>query len=623
MHRSIIGLILCALISIPLCAKAQSGPGSAETATTIRTSADLVVVDVVASDTQQNPVHHLTATDFTVLEDGKPQAVKVFEEHATGAPAAMPPMPRFGPGMFSNFSPAPANGALNILLFDKLNTPMDAQSVVRQQVLQYLKEARPGMRMAIFSLTTELKLLQGFTSNPELLRALVEGKKGNQGASPLMNNAMEGDQPGADDPMMDTMTDALGNDPDAATILANLQQFEAEQQSFQLQLRARYTLDALNQLARYMSALPGRKNLIWFSGSFPVTILPDPDLQGPNQSPFSVVASADDEFRETVDLLARSQVSVYPIDARGLMTAPMMSATQSGSTMNKKPNGFANAYSKWSTNTASEQGTMLQMAAATGGKAFVNTNGLKEAVEKAIDAGSNYYTIAYTPTNRSWNGDYRKIQVKLDRPGVSLAYRRGYFADDPIKTGHGGNDAQNANPDAAQYSAIRTAMLRGGPEPTQLIFVVSVRPSTADTEAAVAPGNQTAKKVEGPFRRYTVTYIANPKQVSCDATQDGVHHCMLEFLTFVYDADGKLVNLQTNGISAGIPADHYAELAQHNLSYRQQISVPAKGEYYLRIGMRDMTNDHVGAVELPVEAVAKLPPESAEEAAPGAAAPAK
>ena len=371
-----------------------------------------------------------------------------------------------------------------------------------------------------------------------------------------------------------------------------------------------------------MSALPGRKNLIWFSGSFPVTILPDPDLQSPNQDPFSVVASAADEFRETVDLLARSQVAVYPIDARGLMVAPMMSATQSGSTMNKKPNGFANAYSKWLGNTASEQGTMLQMALATGGKAFVNTNGLKEAVEKAIDAGSNYYTIAYTPTNHNWNGDYRKIQVKLDRSGVSLAYRRGYFADDPNKPGHVSNEAQNSKPDAPQYSAIRTAMLRGGPEPTQLVFVASVRPSTANTEPEVAQGNQPAKKMSGPFRRYTVTYLTNPREVDCAATQDGVHHCMLEFLTFVYDADGKLVNLQTNGINAGIPADRFAALAEHNLSYRQQISIPVKGEYYLRIGMRDITNDHVGAVELPVEAVAKLPPESAEEASPGYAAPA-
>ena len=85
MNRSTAGFILCASVCIPLCARAQTGPGSAAPATTIHTSADLVVVDVVASDAKQNPVHHLTAADFTVLEDGKPQVVNVFEEHATTA----------------------------------------------------------------------------------------------------------------------------------------------------------------------------------------------------------------------------------------------------------------------------------------------------------------------------------------------------------------------------------------------------------------------------------------------------------------------------------------------------------------------------------------------------------
>ena len=255
--------------------------------------------------------------------------------------------------------------------------------MVRDQVIQYLKQVPPGTRIAIFSLTTDLKLLLGFTSNIELLRALVEGKKGSQGASPLMNNAMEGDEQGADDPTLDTMMDTLGNDPSAAMMIASFQQFEAEQQSFQLQLRARYTLDGLNKLARYMSALPGRKNLIWFSGSFPISILPDPDLQ----DPFAVVARRRTNSARDRYLLARSQVAVYPIDARGLMTTPMLSATQSGSTMNRQPNGFANANTKWFQQTSEEQGTMQQMAEATGGRAFVNTNGLKEAVEKAIESG--------------------------------------------------------------------------------------------------------------------------------------------------------------------------------------------------------------------------------------------
>jgi VWFA-related protein len=605
MSRIGLSSFFCAMLCLPLCGSGsgQTAPASSAQVTTIRTSSDLVVVDVVASDSQQNPVHKLTAADFTLLENGKPQTVKIFEEHQTQAPGPLPPAPKLDPGVFTNFSIAPANGALNILLLDKLNTPMDAQSVVRDQVLKFLKEVPPGTRIAIFSLTTELKLLQGFTSNPEVLRALVEGKKGNQGASPLMNNAMEGDAPGADDPTLDTMTDVLGNDPDAAMMIASFQQFEAEQQSFQLQLRARYTLDALNQLARYMSALPGRKNLIWFSGSFPVSILPDPSLQ----NPFAVVASSEDEFRETVDLLARSQVAVYPIDARGLMTTPMLSVTQTGSTMNKTPSGFANANSKFFQQTSDEHGTMQQMADATGGRAFVNTNGLKEAVEKAIDSGSNYYTIAYTPTDRKWNGDYRKIQVKLDRPGVTLAYRRGYFADDPNGPAQN-SQAQNAKPDPNQYSALRAAMVHGGPEPTELIFAASVRPASTDTEAELVPGNQVVKKVSGPYRRYAVTFMANPKELSWTVAPDGAHRCTLEFMTFVYDGDGTRINVQINGIGAAIPEARFASVQTGAIKYLQQISVPAKGEYYLRLGMRDVDSNHVGAVELPVASVAKLPP---------------
>ncbi len=279
MFRNSFRCFFSSLVLIPVSAAGQTAAAPTESTTTIHANTDLVVVDVVAADAQQNPVHHLAAGDFTILEDGKPQTVKVFEEHALAPAAPMPPMPKFEPGIFTNYSPAPQNGALNILLFDKLNTPLDAQSVVRDQVLKYLKEALPGTRMAIFTLTTRLSLLQGFTSDPELLRSLVASKKGSQGASPLMDNPMRGDQPGADDPMMDMAADVLGNDPSASMILANIQQFEAETQSYQLQLRQRYTLDAFNQLARYMSMLPGRKNLIWFSGSFPINILPDPDLQ--------------------------------------------------------------------------------------------------------------------------------------------------------------------------------------------------------------------------------------------------------------------------------------------------------------------------------------------------------
>jgi hypothetical protein len=124
------------------------------------------------------------------------------------------------------------------------------------------------------------------------------------------------------------------------------------------------------------------------------------------------------------------------------------------------------------------------------------------------------------------------------------------------------------------------------------------------------PGNLAAPKIAGPYRRYIVTFIANPKDMDCTATLDGEHHCVVEFLTYVYDVDGVLINTQTNGINAGFSPARYASFLKSPLTYRQQISVPAKGEYYLRLGMRDDNADHVGALELPVAAVAKLTPAS-------------
>ncbi|MGO9339715.1 MAG: VWA domain-containing protein [Terracidiphilus sp.] len=608
MMERLLRCLAITLVLVPFDAAAQTAPDSSQPATTLHSYSNLVVVDVVATDDKHSSVHQLAAADFTVLEDGKPQTVKVFEEHAALPPTAPRTMPKLklSPGSFTNYSPVPPSGTLNILLFDKLNTPLDDQMYVRDQVLKYLKEAHPGTRTAIFSLTTELKMLQGFTSDPELLRALVLGRKGNPSGSPLMNNAMEGDQPGADDPLTDAISDMpgmRGNSPDSSTILANLQQFETEQQAFQIQLRQRYTLDALNQLARYLGRLPGRKNLIWFSGSFPINILPDGDIS----NPFAVVGSAGGEFRETVDLLGRSQVAVYPIDARGLMTPPMMRSSQSGTSLARNPGAFSSANSKWFQERSSEQSTLMQMAEETGGEGFVNTNGLKEAVEKSIEVGSNYYTIAYTTANRNWNGAFRRIQVKVDRPKVTLAYRRGYYADDPDNPAHRGQ-GQDGQSVAPPYNAMHAAMLHGAPGPSELIFVADVRPSTADTEVAPMQGNQPAKQLSGPYRRYTVTFALSPYQVSCAAGPDGVHHCGMDFLTFVYDADGVLVNMQTNGINAAVSEQRFAEFMKRDFVYRQEVSVPAKGEYYLRIGMHDRNTDNMGAVEVPAAAVAKLPP---------------
>ncbi|MGD0732357.1 MAG: VWA domain-containing protein [Terracidiphilus sp.] len=606
MSRVFFCWLIAAWLTAPAVASGQSAPS--EPATTLRNNANLVVLDVVVTDSQKNPVHKLASTDFTVLENGHEQTIKAFEEHAASESAAPSIALKLDPGVFTNYSAAPAHGALNILLLDTMNTPMQDQPFVRDEMLRYLKEPHPGTRMAIFGLGYRLRLIEGFTSDPEILRAALTGKKAAPNGSPLLNDPVAGDAPGADDPLMDSAAIALGNAPNGAMMLANLQQFEAESQSFQLQLRMRFTLDALNQLGRYLSSLPGRKNLIWFSGSFPISVLPDGDLQ----DPFGVMASMENEFRETTDLLSRSQVAAYPIDARGLTTSPMMNASNSGRKYANNPSAFSNDNTKFSQQTADEHATMKQMADATGGEAFINTNDLTKAVANAIAAGSNYYTLTYTPPNGDWKGEYRKIQVKVARQGLTLAYRRGYYADDPRAPVHHGEMVVSSGSGPAPYSAMRTAMLRGGPDPTEVLFKAGVRPSSADTEATVAPGNQASQKAQGPFRRYTVSFAIVPNGIDCAATPDGVHHCHLESMIFVYDADGVLLNSQSKGFKADIPADRAAALLAGGLHFKQEISVPVKGESYLRIGIHDVTTDRVGAVELPVAAVSKLPPAAAK-----------
>ena len=623
MTRLLARALFAAALCIPLAAAQQSS----EPITTLHANTNLVVVDVVVTDAHDNPVHQLTAADFSLFENNREQQIKVFEEHSANQSTAQPPALHLDPGTFSNYSPAPANGALNILVLDTLNTPLQDQPYVRAQLLAYLKEVPAGERIAIFGLSQQLHLILGFSSDLEALRAALNSKKAGSKGSPLFDNPMTGDAAGDDNPMLENATEmARLSNPSVANEtrttgpigqLAILQQFLAEQQSFQIQLRVRYTLDAFNQLGRYLSNLPGRKNLIWFSGAFPITILPNGDLE----DPFGVVATYEDEFRKTVNLMARSQVAVYPIDARGLMAPPMLNAANSGRGFSGNPAAYNKELNNFSQRTAAEQSTMTEMAEATGGKAYYNTNGLKEAVQNAVEAGSNYYTLAYSPSNPDWKGDYRKIRVALARKGLNLAYRRGYYADDPSTPVHHGEPKVTAS-DQAPYEPMRVAMLRGGPEPAEVVFLSKIRPVSTEQEAELAPGNEANGKTTGPYRRYNIQFAVPAAGISCPAGADDVRHCEVEFLTFVYDTEGNLLVSQINAIKANIPPSRLAAVQKQGLQYRQQISVPLKGEHYFRIGVHDMVSDRVGALELPVAKVSRLPALNAPLAAAPPATPA-
>jgi hypothetical protein len=389
--------------------------------------------------------------------------------------------------------------------------------------------------------------------------------------------------------------------------VANLRDFEAQISSFQLQLRAKYTLDAFNDIARYLAGIPGRKNLIWFSGSFPIDILPD--TSGTLSDPFAAMVDSEDEFRSTVDLLARSQVAVYPIDARGLFNSPVYDAATSRNYGGAKGIARMNQdQTKFFNDTAQEHSTMDRMAEATGGRAFYDTNGLTKAVATAIDQGSNFYTLTYTPTNSTRDGKLRKIKVQLARSGVNLAYRHGYYADDPARVGKAADQAVTSAGGPTPADAMRMAMTRGAPVPTEILMKVSVVPigTAKETEETVAPGNIAHATTKGPFRRYNVGYAINPSDIAFLRNADGKVHADFDLSVLVFDPDGAVVNSLGQSIHVTATLEEIKKAVEHGVLYNLQVSAPAKGEYFFRIAVHDLNRDHYGVVEMALADVKNL-----------------
>ncbi len=526
-------------------------------------------------------------------------------------------------GVFTNFSFAPTKGAINVLLLDVLNTPVGDQVYARTQIKQYIQNANPTNRIAIFGLTgSRLVILQGFTTDPAVLKAAIDNKKAAKASPLLADDIGNGTQGRTVSQVFEEATFGA----DAASTLAALRQFDATQQAFDQQLRVKYTLDALNQLARSLAGIPGRKNLLWFSGAFPIRINPDfdPAIPGGSRSvlpdPFAVVADSESEFHETIGLLARAQVAVYPIDVRGVISSTTNTATNPNHLYAiEGPNVAIHDENQFQEKIVDEHSTMQQLADGTGGRAFINTNDLTHAVAKSVEEGANYYTITYSPSDTNWNGGFRKVQVDLQQTGLTLAYRRGYYADNPNSPA-----SKDDTPAVAAAKAVhlldpmQAAMIHGGPLPTQIAMKVRVLPASLASDSNLAPNNVLNPKLkfDGPYRRYAIDYAASPREIVFTKSPDGRYQTDIEFQTYVYDQDGSLFNVIEDRKHGNLPPDAYADTMHHGVLWHQEVSVPLKGDFYLRIGVRDLTSNRVASVEVPVAAVKNLPPQTTPASSP-------
>ena len=564
---------------------------SSQSLPTIKTKVQRVLVDVVVTNDKGDAVTGLRKEDFQIEEDGKPQTIMTFEEHHGAAPTevTLPPMPEH---VYTNFPVLEAADAVNVLLLDALNTPSRDQVYVHAQMLKYLQTIPPGTRVAIFTLASRLRMLQGVTTDSKQVLAALKTKNAGTQSSPLLASDAEND---ANQHFVDfleensqgappkTLADAAVNPIYAA------KQFLADTSLVQTELRIGITLDAMQQLARYLANVPGRKNLVWFSGSFPVNVFPDPDIP----DPFTIASSFQEDERQTADLMAASRMAVYPIAAEGLMPDAVFQANAS-EIAEKRPSLMSRDQVKQlgrdNLTRDLNHRAMEELAKDTGGHAFYNTNGLSDALARVVSNGTRYYSITYDPTDAKMDGKFRNIRVKLAKGKYSLAYRRGYYADD-LETALGAGKTQNSDP-------LLALMARNLPEYTGILYKVLVQPSNPQPTPA-SPRAGTNPDLKGPITRYGVDFAIATRDLHFQPSADGSRHGQFEVALIAYDREGKPLNFVVSNGDYKVRPDVYANLQKVGLQIHKEIDVP-KAYVYLRTGVYDVSSGTAGTLGVPL-----------------------
>ena len=565
-------LVVCALLH------GQTAEPDKNGSRVFKTAAHIVVLDVVVTGKNHRPLTGLHAQDFQITEDGHPQTVHYFEEH-NGTQPAEASAPALPPNVFTNIPRVKLGDSVTVMVLDSLNTPLDDQRRVQAQVLKYLKKPQPGRRIAIFTLGTQLRLIQSFTDDPALLAAVLnQGKKGAQ-ASPLLQTTAE---------IASTQETAAAMMEYAPEAAAAVRQFAAEQNSIRTDVRIKVTLAALQQLASYLAAFPGRKNVIWFSGGFPVAVLPDPGAA----QPFGAQSDNQDQLRKTDTLLASAQVAIYPVGAEGVTVDSLYSAgADSRLTTRSQLAGTQGPAQRQNANHAA----MDQIAKQTGGTAFYNSNGLIDAMDRVAGHGSNFYTITYTSTNPATDGRYRKIQVALDRSGYQLDYRRGYYADDGKST-----QAPPAKP--ATGNDLLSPFLRPGrPDSTQIPLTLRVTRSSAPPGDAAQGGDN--PNLKGPLTRYSVDLMIPARSLQFEMGPDGHRHVRVEAGLMVYNRAGNPLNWNLRQVNLNLDDSRYAIVQANGVNLYLQIDSPEDG-VSLRGGVYDLNADLTGTLAIPLRAIA-------------------
>lgn len=518
----------------------------------LRVTTRLVMLDVVATDKDGKPVTDLKQDDFTIEDSGKKQKISIFGLEQPGGPAKTPALPQY---VYSNRPEYNMpSGALTVVVVDGLNSSFIEQARVRQVLLQFVaKQLTPGQQIAVYALGLHLYRLQDFTSDPALLMAAISG----------IQPKVPPNSPSTIAPLPVSeagVATVRGYTPGQLQNVVNA--FEAEQAVPNVDIRIHETLLAMRQLARIMGGHSGRKNLVWLTAGLPFSMIPDQNSityaqtragtehQAPVPHEISEASFSNqlqqlttEDVRRTAALLADNQVAIYPVDARGLSVSDL----------------------------SSSQFSMDEMSQQTGGKTFKNRNDIEHCVAQASADGSTYYSVGYYPEKKKFDGSFHKFKVSVNRPGIQLRYRPGYYALDLSKVNQ-----------KERESELMTSLRDDTGPATMVVFDARIAPPPP-AEKAVLP----------------IQFLVKPETITADDAKDGGKAINVDFFVAAFSKEGKPAGNNGTTASATISADQYAQLQQKGLGMSVPITL-APGEYDLHLAVRDNHTGYLGTLTVPV-----------------------
>jgi VWFA-related protein len=365
---------------------------------TFHAETELVLVNVTVRDKTGKLVRDMKPEDFQIKEDGKTQQIVSFDIENTDAVAttdvaqAKPP-DTSPPAAPNTVGPRPDANAkfkdrrLIVLFFDLSGMePDEIDHSVTAAENYVTKQMAPADLVSIVSLGSSLQVEQDFTSDHALL-----------------NKALQTLNPGAGQGFEEGSTGTTEGTPDTGG------SFTADDTEYNI-FNTDRRLEALRSVAERLSHVQQKKSLIYFSSGIDRTGIE-------NES----------ELRAATNAAVRANMAFYTMDIRGLQALVAGGEAQNASLRGTSPYSGQSTLNALNSNFTTQE-ALVTLAADTGGRAFLDSNDFSKVFKGVQDDTSTYYVIGYHSTNAARDGRYRRITVSLNRPGMKIEFRRGYYA---------------------------------------------------------------------------------------------------------------------------------------------------------------------------------------------------